>query len=138
MSASAFVESESQSSIAIDATPPVRIVLTGGPCGGKTTALSTLRDHLSRRGFHVILVPEAATHAFEAIGGYDPEWAGTKSHAEVQAAICKFQIAQEQLFRSLALQQRRKPVVMLCDRGTMDGAVFCNDEEWEQVLTLAD
>jgi len=35
--------------------------LTGGPCAGKTTALSTLSDVLRHMGFKVLLVPEAAT-----------------------------------------------------------------------------
>lgn len=37
------------------------IVLTGGPCAGKTTALSYLYDHITTLGWRVILVPEAAT-----------------------------------------------------------------------------
>jgi putative protein kinase ArgK-like GTPase of G3E family len=39
----------------------VRICLTGGPCAGKTTALSTLSQHLTLMGFKVLMVPEAAT-----------------------------------------------------------------------------
>ena len=38
-----------------------RVLLTGGPCGGKSSALATLNDELTRRGFHVITVPETAT-----------------------------------------------------------------------------
>ena len=35
--------------------------LTGGPCAGKTTALATLTDQLTTKGFKVLIVPEAAT-----------------------------------------------------------------------------
>jgi len=35
--------------------------LTGGPCAGKTTALSTLSETLNQMGFRVLIVPEAAT-----------------------------------------------------------------------------
>jgi Flp pilus assembly CpaF family ATPase len=35
------------------------IVLTGGPCGGKTTALDRLSGYLRERGFRVFTVPEA-------------------------------------------------------------------------------
>ena len=38
-----------------------RICLTGGPCAGKTTALTTMCERLSSYGFKVLLVPEAAT-----------------------------------------------------------------------------
>jgi putative protein kinase ArgK-like GTPase of G3E family len=41
--------------------PITRIVLTGGPCAGKTTALSELSEGLFQMGFKVLLVPEAAT-----------------------------------------------------------------------------
>lgn len=38
-----------------------RIVLTGGPCAGKSTALSHISNRLMSLGFHVFIVPEAAT-----------------------------------------------------------------------------
>ncbi len=39
----------------------IRIVLTGGPCGGKTTAISRLMEWLTGLGYYVVIVPEAAT-----------------------------------------------------------------------------
>lgn len=36
-------------------------VLTGGPCSGKTTALSIIEQQLSKRGYYVLVVPESAT-----------------------------------------------------------------------------
>jgi len=41
--------------------PIIRICLTGGPCAGKTTAMTTLNQTLSQLGFRVLVVPEAAT-----------------------------------------------------------------------------
>ena len=41
--------------------PIYRVCLTGGPCAGKTTALTTLTLYLTSKGFKVLLVPEAAT-----------------------------------------------------------------------------
>ena len=43
------------------AHPIFRLCLTGGPCAGKTTALTTLNQGLASRGFKVFMVPEAAT-----------------------------------------------------------------------------
>lgn len=40
------------------------IVLTGGPCAGKTTALERLAGFLRERSFRVFTVPEAATMLF--------------------------------------------------------------------------
>jgi len=36
----------------------VRIGITGGPCGGKTTSLARIQEVLPARGFDVIVVPE--------------------------------------------------------------------------------
>jgi hypothetical protein len=40
------------------------IVLTGGPCGGKSTALATLTKHLRAQGYEVYCVPEIPTLVF--------------------------------------------------------------------------
>ena len=36
-------------------------MFTGGPCGGKTTALARLSSYLRERGFEIFTVPEAYT-----------------------------------------------------------------------------
>jgi nucleoside-triphosphatase THEP1 len=38
-----------------------KIVITGGPCGGKTTILTNFVSIFEARGFRVYCVPEAAT-----------------------------------------------------------------------------
>ena len=38
-----------------------RIVLTGGPCAGKTTAQVRIVEHFSNLGFKVFTVPEVPT-----------------------------------------------------------------------------
>lgn len=38
-----------------------KIVLTGGPCAGKTTALVKIIDHFSSMGFKVFTIPEVPT-----------------------------------------------------------------------------
>ncbi len=43
-----------------------RIAYTGGPCGGKTTALARSFDHFGKLGYRVVIVPEAATLLFNA------------------------------------------------------------------------
>jgi len=37
------------------------IVITGGPCAGKSTALSWIQNEFTQKGYHVIYVNEAAT-----------------------------------------------------------------------------
>lgn len=57
-----------------------RVVLTGGPCAGKTTALCGLRTRLTELGLHVVTVPENATMVFSNSGGYWPGWAANREH----------------------------------------------------------
>ena len=38
-----------------------RIVLTGGPCAGKTTALVKIIEHFSSLGYKVFIIPEVPT-----------------------------------------------------------------------------
>lgn len=38
-----------------------KIVLTGGPCGGKTSALNQIIEHFTALGYQVFAVPEIAT-----------------------------------------------------------------------------
>ena len=38
-----------------------RILLTGGPCAGKTTAIASIAQDLTQMGYKVLVVPEAAT-----------------------------------------------------------------------------
>lgn len=90
-----------------------RIVLTGGPGGGKTTAADLFRREIGER---VVIVPETATMLFS--GGF-PRVGESKARAATQRAIFHAQVALEDV--QGALYPGR---VLLCDRGTIDGAAF--------------
>ena len=44
----------------------IKIVITGGPCAGKTTAMSWVQNAFTNLGYHVIFVPECATEIINA------------------------------------------------------------------------
>jgi len=96
-------------------TPPrcCRIVLTGGPGGGKTTASDLFRREI---GEQVVIVPEAATILFQ--GGFP------RSHDEKALRIAQSTIFHVQ--RNLEdVQATLYPGrTLLCDRGTIDGAAY--------------
>ena len=90
-----------------------RIALTGGPGGGKTTAADLFRREL---GEEVVIVPESATILF---GGGFPRGDGDDARRSVQTAIFHVQRNLEDV------QSARFPSrVLLCDRGTLDGAAY--------------
>jgi thymidylate kinase len=39
----------------------VKIVITGGPCAGKTTAMSWITNTFTKQGYAVLFIPETAT-----------------------------------------------------------------------------
>ena len=51
------------------------IVVTGGPCGGKSTAMGWIQQAFSRLGYTVLFVPETATELIS--GGLAPWTCGT-------------------------------------------------------------
>jgi predicted ATPase len=90
-----------------------RIVLTGGPGGGKTTAGDLFRREM---GDQVVLVPEAATMMFS--GGFPRVNLPDAVHA-AQRAIYHVQIHLEE-----AVMAQHPEQILLCDRGTVDGAAY--------------
>lgn len=91
-----------------------RIALTGGPNGGKTTALSVLKETF---GSKIELVPEAATMIFS--GGF-PRKDGSREHVETAQRLIYFSSVH---LEDLAMQTSQADIIV-CDRGTVDGAVY--------------
>ena len=86
---------------------PFKIVLTGGPCSGKTTFVQTLPSDFT--------VPEIATQVLA--DGYRY---GT---GEVQLEIFRRQLIEE--------KKLTEPGIVLLDRGTLDGAAYHGGiEKW--------
>lgn len=77
-----------------------RIVLTGGPCAGKTTALVRIIEHFSNLGFKVFTVPEVPTMYSQ--GGWSYLTPNPKLYYEGELAILQTQLALEDSFMRLA------------------------------------
>jgi len=90
-----------------------RIVLTGGPGGGKTTAADLFRRGIGER---VVVVPESATMLFT--GGF-PRTGELHARKSAQCAIYHVQKNLEDV-QSARYAER----ILLCDRGTIDGAAY--------------
>jgi hypothetical protein len=90
-----------------------RIVVTGGPGGGKTTAADLFRREIGER---VVIVPESATLLFS--GGF-PRSYETRALIAAQRAIYHVQTNLEDVQSALYPDR-----ILLCDRGTVDGAAY--------------
>lgn len=113
----------------------LKIVLTGGPCAGKTTALSRISEELEQKGYKVLVVPEAATILFSA--GFAAS-ENCLSLYNVQKAILLMQQANEKLFEKMAQKVNDDKIIIICDRGTLDGRAFCQKKDFDSILEALD
>lgn len=97
-----------------------KVVLTGGPGGGKTTALDLFRRELSH---DVSIVPEAASILFQ--GGL-PRSSNPEVLKCTQKAIFQLQKSLESIQKTLNPEK-----LLICDRGTLDGAAYWPNSEIE-------
>ena len=111
-----------------------RIVLTGGPCAGKTTALVRVIEHFNSRGFKVFCVPEVPT--IYSLAGWNYLTPNRQLYFEGERAILETQLALEDHFMRLA-SVCAKPVLIVCDRGAMDISAYIAPEEWERICREA-
>ncbi|KAL7459262.1 hypothetical protein ACHAWC_011729 [Mediolabrus comicus] len=113
--------------------PIYKIVLTGGPCGGKTTSLARLAPYLRERGFEVITCPEAFSLLVSNGMPFDYLGAVKGMDIVVQDTVMDMQIGMEDSFERV-LRARGKPAVLLCDRGLMDGSAYMKEEDWNKLM----
>ena len=109
-----------------------RIVLTGGPCAGKTTALVRIVDHFSNLGFKVFTVPEVPT--LYSQGGWSYLTPNPRLYYEGELSILQTQLALEDSFMRLA-ETCTKPAFVVCDRGTMDISAYISPDMWHDITS---
>lgn len=113
------------------ASKPFVIALTGGPCAGKTTLLDRLRKADTLAGRKLLFVPEAATILVGrgyVIGEDVPAF---------QTEVLRLQLELEGEARARAATLEA-PCVIVCDRGTLDGAGYCSPEVFSGIIATFD
>lgn len=106
----------------------MEIVITGGPCAGKSTAINIIKHELSKKGIKVIVVPETATEL-------------------ISAGICPWEIDVD-VFRSIlisralnkeettreALKYIKHDAIIIYDRGILDIKAYMELDMFENEL----
>lgn len=117
-----------------------RIVLTGGPCGGKTLSLPYLSEKLRNYGWRVFIVPEVATTVLNGI--QDMNYiVNTKPdlHDIIQDSIFRQQVNIENEIFQLAGKfvtdesDELNKCVILIDRGLMDIKAYSDKSFFEKL-----
>ena len=109
-----------------------RIVLTGGPCAGKTTALVKVIEYFTNLGYKVFTIPEVPTMFTQA--GMDYLTQNHDFFYEGEKATPEIQLALEDKFMRMA-ETCTEPCVIVCDRGVMDISAYMRPEMWTDITS---
>lgn len=106
-----------------------RVVITGGPCAGKTTAFGRIEQELTKNGYKVFIVPETFTDMHN--GGiklleYDT--------VTFQTLLMKYLLYKEEIYTEAAKAAKEDKVVILFDRGMIDNKAYMSAEDFKKVL----
>ncbi|MBR2411813.1 MAG: ATP-binding protein [Clostridia bacterium] len=107
-----------------------KIVITGGPCGGKTSAMKRLSEAFTEMGYTVIIIPETATELINA--GISAKALG--SALKFQKCVTALQLEKEKVYFMGAQALKREKVLLLLDRGLADSRAYLTDGEYEELL----
>lgn len=91
----------------------VKVAITGGPSGGKTTLIEALKKELGQR---CAIVPEAASILYR--GGF-PRYKDPKTIVHAQRAIYVTQFELEAMISYVSQKS-----LIVCDRGSLDSAAY--------------
>ncbi len=103
----------------------VKIAITGGPSGGKTTLIEALKKELGQK---CAVVPEAASILYR--GGF-PRYKAPKAQAHAQKAIY---YTQKELEELICVVSQKSLVV--CDRGSLDSVAYWPEGEGQFFTTM--
>lgn len=103
----------------------IKIVLTGGPCAGKTTAMDSITRYLKENNISLVRVPETAT---ELITNDQFPLGGSTTY-DFQSLVLRKQLSKEGIAEDY-IKNILKPegiCVILYDRGILDNRAYLNN-----------
>jgi CYTH domain-containing protein/predicted ATPase len=113
----------------------IEIVLTGGPCSGKTSSMAQLVDRLAEHGLRTLVVPEAATMVIG--GGIGDLFAlaadDRPRYLDIQRQLIGIQTDLRARFQAMARALGGR-VVIIYDRGQMDAAAYTSADEFAALM----
>ena len=110
-----------------------KVVLTGGPCTGKTTVLRSIKDYYTRNGFRVIVVSETATELINdgiKCFGIDK----LVDVVDYQEMVLKLQLQKEDIVDTVVSLHENEDILVVFDRGTLDGEAYINEAQFANVM----
>lgn len=109
-----------------------RIVLTGGPCAGKSTSLEHVTKAMTAKGYDVLAVPEVPTIMMNGGCKY-PGLSDPLKLLHFEVALTQLQLSIEDQFTRVA-QSTGRPTIVVLDRGILDPKAYMGPDTWQAVL----
>ena len=109
-----------------------KIVITGGPCAGKSDAKVWVRRTFTQEGRVVLFIPETATELIA--GGVAPWTCG--SRLEYHLFQHMLQVEKERVFELAAQTMDVEEALIVCDRGALDCKAYLDQADFEKMLEL--
>lgn len=110
-----------------------KIVLTGGPCAGKTTALQRIEKEFTEKGYKVFIIGESATELIN--GGARPFGTLSIPTYQFQKEIIGYQLYKEAMYENFAMTlPEETKCLLVCDRGALDNKAYIDQEGFAQIL----
>ena len=110
-----------------------KIVLTGGPCAGKTTTITKVEEHLIERGYHVLVLNECATEMIK--GGIRPFGDNKTNVYDFENEILNLQLYKEKRYKDfLSKYPDDTKIIILYDRGSVDVKAYLGEENYNKML----
>ena len=109
-----------------------KIVITGGPCGGKTSSLRRIKNAFEKKGYLVLSVDETATQLFNC--GAELYKCSKKKKEEYQYQLAKLMFAKEDAIYGIAQTLKKKKILIVCDRGALDNQVYIEKKAFNELL----
>ena len=111
----------------------VKLVLTGGPAGGKTSMLARIREEVSKlEGWRVITVPESASDLISNFG--IKPFDDCLQMLTFQHYVVADQLHKERMACKAVLAVQEPNVLIVYDRALLDDLAYVTQEEFDSVL----
>ena len=107
-----------------------KIVITGGPCGGKTTGMSYIEQSLTKYGYKVVILNESATEIINS----RLDFTSCVDNYEFEKNIIRLQLEKERLYEEACTRLPHDKVILICDRGVMDCKSYTSNEDFARIL----
>lgn len=108
-----------------------KIVLTGGPCAGKSTAITSIKNHFEKIGYNVIIINESATELINS--GIKPFGENKIDSYSFQKIIFDYQLMKERILGN-SMFDNTKDTIIIHDRGIMDNKAYLSEQNFNRLL----